>query len=235
MKVDWSRHARGVRLFAGARAFAGEDRGPTFVAGLEIDPSLLFPDYSRQRWMGDQPTDTVWTWWLGAGGGARELGSGAGPVRPVALLRVGFGVALTSAAVGRYHEIHLGPWAQAEGDLGGALGEGGLELAMTKERYDGRFYALRAGAGYGVGPSDRGAAISGSLLFGLRHVWGRCAPSYHARSVRAFATVRYWPVEGRGIAIVAGVELDPSLLLPSDENLWDPLTGPSNTGCERPL
>ena len=105
---------------------------------------------------------------------------------------------------------------------------------MTKERYDGRLYALRAGAGYGVGPSDRGAAISGSLLFGVRHVWGRCAPSYHARGVRAFATVRYWPVEGRGIAIVAGVELDP-LCSSRPTKAWDPLTGPSDTSCVRPL
>ena len=81
MKVDWNRHARVVRLFAGARAFAGEDRGPTFVAGLEMDPSLLFPDYSKQRWMGSQPTDTVWTWWLERA--AARVRSGLAPGRSV--------------------------------------------------------------------------------------------------------------------------------------------------------
>jgi len=174
----------------------------------------------------------VWTGWLGAGGGARELGPGTGTVRPVAELRAGLGLELSSTYISRYHELKIGPWIQATGDLTGALGEGGFELGLTKERYDGTYFGLRAGGGYGVGPSDRGAAIVGTLLLGRRHAWGECAYLYRARGWRAFATVRYWPTEGRGLTVVAGVEIDPSLFFPDeDEDYWRELNRRNPDHC----
>ena len=183
-----------------------------------------------------EPDAPVWTGWLGAGGGARELGPATGSVRPVIELRAGLGLEASSAHISRYHELKVGYWIQATGDLGGALGEGGLELALTKEVYDGSFYGLRAGGGYGVGPSDRGAAIVGTMLFGRRHTWGECAYLYRARGWRAFATARYWPTEGRGLTIVAGMEIDPSLFFSDDDDdYWGQLNHRSPDHCVRGL
>lgn len=178
----------------------------------------------------------VWTGWLGAGGGARELGPATATVRPVAELHAGLGLEVSSAYISRYHELKVGSWLQATGNLGGALGEGGLELGLTKERYNGSYYGLRAGGGYGVGPSDRGAAIVGTLLFGRRHTWGECAYLYRARGWRAFATVRYWPTEGRGLTVVAGLEIDPSLFFSDDDDhyYWDQLDRRSPDHCLEP-
>lgn len=191
------------------------------VSGLGVaGPAVAW----RRAPLAGEPDAPVWTWWLGAGGGARELGPATGSVRPLAELRAGLGLELSSAHISRYHELKVGPWLQATGDLAGALGEGGLELGLTKEVYDGSFYGLRAGGGYGVGPSDRGAAIVGTLLFGRRHTWGKCAYLYRARGWRAFTTVRYWPIEARGMTVVAGVEIDPSLFFSDDDDdYWDQL------------
>ena len=73
-------------------------------------------------------------------------------------------------------------------------------------------------------PGDRGAELTGSLLFGLRHSFGDCAHLYHARGWRIFATARTWVTEGRGITAVAGFEIDPSLLFSGeDDGYWDAL------------
>lgn len=174
----------------------------------------------------------VWTWWLGAGGGVRGVGLEAGSLHPAAEARLGLGVELAQVDVGRYHQLQIGPWLEAVGDLAGALGEGGLELGLTKEGYNGSSYALRVGGGYGLGSGDRGGALTGSLLFGRRHVLGECAYLYHALGWRAFTTVRTWPTEGRGVAIVVGVEIDPSLLFSSaDDRYWWSLDRRNDDHC----
>ncbi|HEY4184434.1 MAG TPA: hypothetical protein VGP07_05160 [Polyangia bacterium] len=178
------------------------------------------------------PDAPDWTWWLGAASGVREVGTGADSLRPAVELRLGLGFELTSVPVASYHQMQIGPWVQALGDLAGGLAEGGLELGLTKETFDGSFSGLRIGGGYGVGPSDRGAALSGSLFFGQRHRYGKCANLYHARGWRAFATARTWPTQGRGVTLVAGVEIDPSLLFSGDDDgYWDALDHGSENRC----
>jgi len=218
------------------------------VPGVAVaDPAAAQEATARPRpplrYLHGQPPDgsedaPAWTWWLGAGGGVRGLGTDAGArPHPLVEARLGLGIELTKLDVGRYHQLQVGPWVQAVGDLAGALAEGGLEAALTKERDDGSFYGLRLGGGYGFGASDRGAALAASLLYGMRHTFGACAHLYHALGWRAFATVRTWPHEGHGVTIVAGLEIDPSLLFSDedDDRYWERLDGRGEIRCVVPM
>jgi hypothetical protein len=47
--------ANGVRLFVEARIVPVRGRGLTAIGGLEITPSLFFPPYRSERWVGGWP------------------------------------------------------------------------------------------------------------------------------------------------------------------------------------
>ena len=47
-----SSYSHGIRLFVTVRISETADRGTTLLGGLEIDPSLFFPPYLRDRWLG---------------------------------------------------------------------------------------------------------------------------------------------------------------------------------------
>jgi hypothetical protein len=44
--------ARGVRVFATVRAPAEGTAAVTLLAGVEVEPTMLFPPYDRREWLG---------------------------------------------------------------------------------------------------------------------------------------------------------------------------------------
>jgi hypothetical protein len=167
------------------------------------------------------PARAEWTWWTGAGAGARPAGG-----TMVANARLGGGISYGLGRLGA-REVRGGPWISGETGFHGALGEGGLELLVASDReptWDA--IALRAGGGYGVDRGDRAPSISTTLTVGLRavparfHTRGPCeavVPSErgHASVARLFLTTRDSFAGAGSVSIIAGVEIDPSLLLGS--------------------
>jgi hypothetical protein len=162
--------------------------------------------------------DTQWRWHVRAGAGlsfglASSLGGGStGGVRHVS------------------YDLRWGPWLGAETNFDRHLGEGGLELLVTPNLpNDWVTYSLRAGGAFAR--DDRGVARQVSLTFagGLRSVPARFAaggvcdrtwedPKLHAyaHGARIFITARFSPpgIDDRGLALLAGLEIDPLLLVP---------------------
>jgi hypothetical protein len=177
----------------------------------------------------------VWTWWVGAGGGVRGLD--AASTRAIFAPRLGASAVVATTGAGEFHLLLVGPWLEAETQLDGVLGEGGLELVLTPSDNDGKLsYGLRLGGSYGFDDSGRAARISATLTVGLRSVpvldgcpiGLRFLGFQMATGVRVFATVRTAP-EGHGTTLIGGVELEPSMLFRSID--WDRQGG--NGGCMR--
>ena len=108
----------------------------------------------------------------------------------------------------------VGPWLGAETQLDGVIGEGGVEVTIAPIAADDLMYGLRLGGGYEYRSAGRAPALSATVLIGFRN-----APLYScdiltlAHGVRLFATARdtHGP---RGLSMLVGVEIEPSLLFP---------------------
>jgi hypothetical protein len=176
------------------------------------------------------PALAEWTWWIGVGGGAREVGIPG--ERGLVALRLGGAVTFPLASVGEPSyggPVHLrwGPWIQAETAFDGVLGEGGLELHLGQERHArwGTF-GVRVGAGYGIDETGTAPHAALTLYWGVHSVpdryWprGACDPprprATHAFATgfRIFATGRLLFEDARGYALIAGIEIEPTYLFP---------------------
>jgi hypothetical protein len=183
-----------------------------------------------------RPAAVEWTGWIGGGGGVR--GTPPDPVtgderaRGMVVARAGLGATLGLATLGRGghggdYELRWGPWFGGELQPGGALVEGGLELLFTQTRHA-RWgtYALRVGAAVGDATVGDAPHLSITLTGGVRPVVGRevqhgaCDPTPPRRihgwasGARLFVTVRGPADDDHGIAVVSGLELEPSFLFP---------------------
>jgi hypothetical protein len=173
------------------------------------------------------PANVEWTWWLGAGGGA-ELVSGSRD-RGIAMGRVGVGATIGAGErlFGDY-QLRLGPWLGGEGQIRGALAEGGLELLLAPiHDPEVGAYSIRVAGGYGVDDHAGAAQLSITVTGGLRAVpqryadggacdgsWENPKPIAFAHGVRLFATWRAASLDDPRHSIVGGVEMSPSLFLP---------------------
>ncbi len=176
------------------------------------------------------PALAEWTWWIGVGGGAREVGIVG--ERGLVALELGGAVTFPFATVGHPGyggPVHLrvGPWIQGETAFDGVLGEGGLELLIGQVRHArwGTF-GLRFGGGYGIDEVGTSAHLAATLYWGVHSVpdryWprGACddphprATHAFATGFRIFATGRWLAEDGRGFALIAGIEIEPTYLFP---------------------
>jgi hypothetical protein len=179
---------------------------------------------------------TQWTWWLGAGGGKRGIGGNKSANKVVGAVRLGASASLdfpTPDALGDEYELRWGPWLMAETQLDGALGELGVELAMTPIKVARLAYALRLGGGYSKDKQGGTPEVSATLTVGTRSLSAgggdddddgddgkgkesqSSGSSGFANGIRGFFTFRNPPPKsGHGLTFLLGVEITPALLLP---------------------
>jgi tetratricopeptide (TPR) repeat protein len=217
-------HVDAIRLFATART-AARGNDTAVIAGLEFDPVMLVPSENGGRFIGPH----VWTLWIGGGGGVRDLGSGP---RSFAAGRAGLSLVVADGGFSRFYGMIDSLWGEAELQTGGGvLGEGGLELGAIPTQGTHPSYAVRLGGGYGPAAGRHRGLLSATLLAGTRFVPESCAPLTLARGARLFVTVRA-PVDGTAaVALLGGVEVEPTMLLPPySAREWIPHDG-GDGGC----
>ena len=182
-----------------------------------------------------------WSLWIGGGGGQRDIIRRRR--RSVIAPRIGAGLSFRLTAFNHSaYELRWGPWLVGETQLDGGLGEGGLALMLVPTRAARAAYELRAGGGFFADRLSRSGEVSVTLTCGTRSVApsgssaarsgsdsgseaeagdpedapARGGPDTlaFANGVRVFVEGRTVPVRGRGISVLGGLEITPSLFFP---------------------
>lgn len=176
------------------------------------------------------PATVEWSWWIGAGLGARDLATPRERLVPELVL--GGSVGFVAMQFAGDHELRVGPYLSAQTDTTGARGEGGLELTFTRgtEASDFGTLAFRIGGGYGADDLGQTPSLAMTLTWGVRSVAGRVGgdagrcfglgvefvgPEHAlAQSFRGFVTARAIFGAERDWTLVAGLEVDLLLWFP---------------------
>jgi len=184
-----------------------------------------------------------WSLWIGGGGGQRDIGTRRRRSVIAPRIGAGLSFRLTAFNHSAY-ELRWGPWLVGETQLDGGLGEGGLALMLVPIRAARAAYELRAGGGLFADRLSRSGEVSVTLTCGTRSVapsgssaarsgsdsdsadeaeagdpedaTARGGPDTlaFANGVRVFVEGRSVPVRGRGISVLGGLEITPSLFFP---------------------
>ena len=189
------------------------------------------------------PATVESTFWIGGGAGAQDVGIAAS--RALFRARAGAGVSfgfqspkarraaregIPPYSLWSPFEFRWGPWLAGETNFNRLLGEGGLELLLSRfTSKDRGTFTLRAGGAYGRDDAGSSRQLSFTLTGGLRSVPARAAfggacddswakPKGHAyaHGARVFVTLRVSALggDGRGPSLLGGIEIDPSLFFP---------------------